>query len=342
MKGVPQRKDFPCQRELRLTRMRRRPDLCAAPRVAARRVGTLAFSGACPRAWAPCLRLTSRLLVATNWTTTGHSSGKAKWRGTAYAPSFETLSASSSTGAHSPSTEKRCLTNYGGTQTEAASPRRRATRLNDHLGGYVGELDSPANDVMPCSRACAPASPLGHSPTTRPPRRHVGERGRLSAEPVRRHARGGRWLAALSSASDRVSGHGSPSVHLALHSPVGAEGLERRTSGYRNVRIPYGARLVRECPVWLPSATHESDDGVVDHVAQGGRHPLGMADGRSDLRGAASADLAQVWPPISEGLLLTSAEHRLSCEELEGVLTVDRRHEIGEHMMQGLRAREKP
>ena len=104
--------------------MRRRPELCAAPWSAACRVGTLAFSY--PRAGAPCLRPASRLLVETNWTTTRPSSGRYKWRRTACASSFETLSPRSSTGAPWPSTEKRCLTNSGN------SANSRHTSLTGH------------------------------------------------------------------------------------------------------------------------------------------------------------------------------------------------------------------
>ena len=116
--------------------MRRRSELCAAPWSAACRVGTLALSY--PRAGAPRLRPTSRLLVETNWTTTRPSSGKYKWRRTAYASSFETLSPRSSTGAPWPSTEKRCLTNSensaysrdtSSTVHPAERPRRRRRRI---------------------------------------------------------------------------------------------------------------------------------------------------------------------------------------------------------------------
>jgi len=178
VKGVPKR-DCSCRRDPRLTRMCRRLELCAAPWVAAQRVGTLELSY--PRACAPCLRPTGRPLVETNWTTTGRSSRKAKWKGTVYALSFKTLSARSSTGALWPSTEKRCLTNSGnsadslGTSLTGHSAER-APRIRCRI---TWPTTTP-RPVRPCALRVSSSCPF--SPT-HPSRRDVSERGRLCAHP---------------------------------------------------------------------------------------------------------------------------------------------------------------
>ena len=157
--------------------MRRRPELCAAPWSAACRVGTLAFSY--PRAGAPCLRPASRLLVETNWTTTRPSSGRYKWRRTACASSFETLSPRSSTGAPWPSTEKRCLTNSGNSANSrhtslTGHPAERAARCRRRITWATRQRrHAPFARVRPDLTSGAPSY---HPPL----RRHVGERGRLS------------------------------------------------------------------------------------------------------------------------------------------------------------------
>ena len=121
------------------------------------------------------------------------------------------------------------MTNYGRTQTDAASLRRRATQLHGHLGGYVGELDLPANDVTPCLTVCV-HDPL---PTTNDYRAAATQpRGRTWAplSQTRTATRQRRSLAGcLARGLDRVFGHGSPSVHLAPRTLVekAREGTER-------------------------------------------------------------------------------------------------------------------
>jgi hypothetical protein len=149
--------------------MRRRPELCAAPWQTARRVGTLTLSY--PRAGAPCLRPTSRLRVEAKWT----SSKRYERRGTAYASSFETLSARSSTGVPSLNTEKPCLTNSG----------NRADSRDTFLTGHPAERAprSRRRITWATRQQCrAPFAAVHRSHLTyhQPLRRHMGERGRLS------------------------------------------------------------------------------------------------------------------------------------------------------------------
>jgi hypothetical protein len=143
VKGVPKER-LSCQRDLRLARMRRRPKLCAA-----------SWPGT------PCLRPTSWPLVKANWIATGRRSLKYKWRWTAYASSFETLSPGSSTGAPWPSTEKRCLTN-GGNSTE----RRRDTPSTSHVAERFTRFAHVVPDRSP-----------GRTGLAMPPSRHTGHRG---------------------------------------------------------------------------------------------------------------------------------------------------------------------
>jgi len=83
---------------------------------------------------------------------------------------------------------------------------------------------------------------------------------------------------------------------------------------------------------------HVSHDRVVDDLGFSGRHEATAPDRVADRLAAARADGGQQGEPVQESRPV-AGYHFLAGKEAEGVLPVDRRDEVGQHMVQHLAAR---